>query len=199
VNPDEAVALGATILAASIKGYTESIDMVDILPLSVGIEVVPEEEDGDWLMDTLIPKNSKLPARFEKEFTTTMNNAQWIKFAILQGEDPIADNNVTLGKIKLGVPELLPAGEPKILVTFDVDKNGVLAVTAKAGDGAQEEVSVEVRRATMSEKDLDQLARMEAKSAYEDLVSELTETLNDDTKAEKMDENEKVTLEELVN
>ena len=180
-------------------GYTESIDMVDILPLSLGIEVVPDEEDGDWLMDTIIPKNSKLPAKFEKVFTTTMNNAAWIKFAILQGEDPIADKNVTLGKIKLEVPHLLPAGEPQILVTFAVDESGVLAVTAKAGDGAQEEVSVEVRRGTISEADLGQLARMEAKSAYEDLVSELTETLNDDGKAEKMDENEKAMLEELVN
>jgi len=203
VNPDEAVALGATILAASIMGYTESIDMVDILPLSLGIEVVPEDEDGDsdgdWLMATLIPKNSKLPAKFEKVFTTTMNNAAWIKFAILQGEDPIADKNVTLGKIKLQVPHLLPAGEPQIVVTFDVDRNGVLAVTAKVGDGAQEEVSVEVRRGTISEKDLDQLARMEAKSAYEDLVSELMDTLNDDDKSEKLDENEKATLEEMVN
>jgi molecular chaperone DnaK len=125
INPDEVVAIGAAVQAGILQGEVKEILLLDVTPLSLGIET--------WGgVDTiLIPKNTTIPTGKTQTFSTAADNQTSVEIHVLQGERPMAADNKTLGKFMLdGIPPA-PRGIPQIEVTFDIDANGILNVTAK--------------------------------------------------------------------
>ena len=124
VNPDEVVALGAAIQADVLAGNQRDILLIDITPLSLGIETV------GGLMDTIIPRNSKIPSKAGREYTTSVDGQKNLKVAIFQGERDLVQHNRKLGEFILrGIPPM-PAGLPKIEISFYLDADGILRVKA---------------------------------------------------------------------
>jgi molecular chaperone HscA len=125
INPDEVVALGAAIEADVLAGNRSDVLLLDVTPLSLGIET------AGGLMDVLIPRNSKIPARVGREYTTSIDGQVNMKIAVFQGEREMVAENRKLGEFILkGIPAM-PAGFPKIEVSFAIDANGMLQVRAK--------------------------------------------------------------------
>ncbi len=125
INPDEVVALGAAIEADVLAGNRKDVLLLDVTPLSLGIET------AGGLMDVLIPRNSKIPARVGREYTTSIDGQVNMKIAVFQGEREMVAENRKLGEFILkGIPAM-PAGFPKIEVSFAIDANGMLQVRAK--------------------------------------------------------------------
>lgn len=125
VNPDEVVALGAAIQAGVLGGEVQDVLLLDVTPLSLGLETMGA------VMTTLIPRNTTIPTRKMEIFSTAEDNQTAVDIHVLQGERPMAHDNKTLGKFRLdGIPPA-PRGVPQIEVTFDIDANGILDVTAK--------------------------------------------------------------------
>ena len=125
INPDEVVALGAAIEADVLAGNRKDVLLLDVTPLSLGIET------AGGLMDVLIPRNSKIPARVGREYTTSIDGQVNMKIAVFQGEREMVAENRKLGEFVLkGIPAM-PAGFPKIEVSFAIDANGMLQVRAK--------------------------------------------------------------------
>ena len=125
VNPDEVVAVGAAIQAAVLTGKTKDIVLLDVVPLSLGVETL------GGVMTVLIPRNTTIPTRKSEIFTTAADGQTTVEIHVLQGERPLAKDNRSLGKFYLtGIPPA-PRGVPQIEVTFDIDTNGILHVTAK--------------------------------------------------------------------
>jgi molecular chaperone DnaK len=125
INPDEVVALGAAIQAGIFQGDIQDITLVDVIPLSLGIETM------GGVATKLIEKNTHIPTKREQIFSTASDNQTSVEIHITQGERPMASDNKSLGRFILdGVPPA-PRGVPQVEVVFDVDSNGVLSVTAK--------------------------------------------------------------------
>ncbi len=125
VNPDEVVALGAAVQAGVLSGDVQDIVLVDVTPLSLGIET------RGGVMTVLIPRNTTIPTRKSEIFTTAADNQSSVEVHVLQGERAMAKDNRTLGKFSLqGIPPA-PQGVPQIEVTFDIDANGIVNVSAK--------------------------------------------------------------------
>ncbi|MCX6176338.1 MAG: Fe-S protein assembly chaperone HscA [Bacteroidetes bacterium] len=125
INPDEVVALGAAIEADVLAGNRSDVLLLDVTPLSLGIET------AGGLMDVLIPRNSKIPARVGREYTTSIDGQVNMKIAVFQGQREMVAENRKLGEFVLkGIPAM-PAGFPKIEVSFAIDANGMLQVRAK--------------------------------------------------------------------
>src|ERR687884_849107 len=125
VNPDEVVAIGAAIQAGVLAGEIKDLLLLDVTPLSLGIETL------GGVMTTLIPRNTTIPTRKSEMFSTAAGNQTSVEVHVLQGERPMARDNRTLGRFHLtGLPPA-PRGVPQIEVTFDIDANGILNVTAK--------------------------------------------------------------------
>lgn len=125
INPDEVVALGAAIEADVLAGNRSDVLLLDVTPLSLGIET------AGGLMDVLIPRNSKIPARVGREYTTSIDGQVNMKIAVFQGEREMVSENRKLGEFVLkGIPAM-PAGFPKIEISFAIDANGMLQVRAK--------------------------------------------------------------------
>ena len=125
INPDEVVALGAAIEADVLAGNRKDVLLLDVTPLSLGIET------AGGLMDVLIPRNSKIPVRVGREYTTSIDGQVNMKIAVFQGEREMVAENRKLGEFILkGIPAM-PAGFPKIEVSFAIDANGMLQVRAK--------------------------------------------------------------------
>lgn len=125
INPDEVVALGAAIEADVLAGNRKDVLLLDVTPLSLGLET------AGGLMDVLIPRNSKIPARVGREYTTSIDGQVNMKIAVFQGEREMVSENRKLGEFILkGIPAM-PAGFPKIEVSFAIDANGMLQVRAK--------------------------------------------------------------------
>ena len=137
VNPDEAVAMGAAIQAGIIKGLVEDVLLLDVIPLSLGIET------KGGIFTKLIEKNRTIPTSYTEVFTTAQDYQPLVNIHVLQGERPMAQDNKSLARFELvGIP---PArrGVPKIEVTFDVDANGILSVSARdLGTGNEQKVRV---------------------------------------------------------
>jgi molecular chaperone DnaK len=124
VNPDEVVAIGAAVQAGVLSGDVKDMVLLDVTPLSLGVETL------GGVMTTLIPRNTTIPARREETFSTAEDNQSKVEIHVLQGERANAGDNRTLGRFHLEGIMPAPRGVPKIKVTFDIDANGILSVTA---------------------------------------------------------------------
>ena len=138
VNPDEVVAVGAAIQGAVLSGEVHDILLLDVTPLSLGIETLGS------VSTTLIPKNTTIPTNKKEVFSTAADNQTAVDIHVLQGERPMAQDNRTLGRFQLtGIPSA-PRGVPQVEVSFDIDANGILNVHAKdLGTGTEQSISIQ--------------------------------------------------------
>lgn len=137
VNPDEAVAVGAAIQAGVLKGDVKDVLLLDVTPLSLGIET------QGAIMTKLIEKNTTIPTRKSQIFSTAADNQTAVTVHVLQGEREMAVDNKTLGRFELSGIPLAPRGVPQIEVTFDIDANGIVHVSAKdLGTGREQQVRI---------------------------------------------------------
>jgi molecular chaperone DnaK len=137
VNPDEVVAIGAAIQAGVLAGEVKDLLLLDVTPLSLGIETL------GGVMTTLIPRNTTIPTRKSETFSTAADSQTSVEVHVLQGERPLARDNRTLGRFQLvGIPPA-PRGVPQIEVTFDIDANGMVNVSAKdLGTGKEQKITI---------------------------------------------------------
>ncbi len=162
INPDEAVALGAAIQAGVLTGEVKDILLLDVTPLSLGIETL------GGVMTVLIPRNTTIPTRKTEIFTTAADNQTTVEIHVLQGERPLAKDNRTLARFHLdGIPPA-PRGVPKIEVTFDIDANGILHVSAKdLATGREQKVTV-TASSGLTEEEIERMIREAEAHAEED-------------------------------
>ena len=137
VNPDEVVAVGAAIQAGVLAGEVKDLLLLDVTPLSLGIETL------GGVMTTLIPRNTTIPTRKSETFSTAADSQTSVEVHVLQGERPLARDNRTLGRFQLvGIPPA-PRGVPQVEVTFDIDANGIVNVSAKdMGTGKEQKITI---------------------------------------------------------
>ena len=137
VNPDEVVALGAAVQAGVLKGEVSDVLLLDVTPLSLGVET------RGGVMTKIIERNTTIPARRSEVFTTAEDNQPAVDVVVLQGERELARDNRVLGRFKLENIRPAPRGEPQIEVAFDIDANGILNVTARDKDtGAEQGITI---------------------------------------------------------
>ncbi|GBC97728.1 Chaperone protein dnaK2 [bacterium HR17] len=174
VNPDEVVAVGAAIQAAVLTGKTKDIVLLDVTPLSLGVETL------GGVMTVLIPRNTTIPTRKSEIFTTAVDGQTTVEIHVLQGERPLAKDNRSLGKFYLtGIPPA-PRGVPQIEVTFDIDSNGILHVTAKDLATGREQSIVIKDSTNLPREEIDRMVREAEMFAEQDRkMRELAETRNE--------------------
>jgi molecular chaperone DnaK len=162
VNPDEVVAVGAAIQAGVLAGEVKDLLLLDVTPLSLGIETL------GGVMTTLIPRNTTIPTRKSETFSTAADNQTSVEVHVLQGERPLARDNRTLGKFHLiGLPPA-PRGMPQIEVTFDIDANGIVNVQAKdLGTGKEQKITI-TSTSGLSKDEVDKMMREAEAHADED-------------------------------
>ncbi|WP_416839774.1 molecular chaperone DnaK [Haloferax sp. DFSO52] len=162
VNPDEAVALGAAIQGGVLGGEVDDIVLLDVTPLSLGIEV------KGGLFERLIEKNTTIPTEESKIFTTAADNQTTVQVRVFQGEREMAADNELLGEFTLsGIPPA-PAGTPQIEVSFNIDENGIVNVSAEdKGSGNAESITIE-GGAGLSDDEIDRMQREAEQHAEED-------------------------------
>ncbi|SHH58237.1 molecular chaperone DnaK [Thermosipho atlanticus] len=210
VNPDEAVAMGAAIQAAILAGEEgaqgKDIVLVDVTPLTLGIEV------KGGLFEPIIPRNSTIPIKKSKVFTTAEDGQTEVEVRIFQGERPIAADNILLGSFRLvGIPPA-PRGVPQIEVTFDIDSDGIVHVSAKDLGTGKEQSMVVSGRHQLSEDEINKIIEdakkfeeqdkrrkeeVELKNKADDLAYFIEKSLKE--YGDKIPENEKNKLQTLIN
>jgi molecular chaperone DnaK len=153
VNPDEVVAVGAAIQGGVLTGAVKDMLLLDVTPLSIGIETL------GGVMTTLIPRNTTIPARKSEVFSTATDSQTSVEVHVLQGERPMARDNRTLGRFHLvGLPPA-PRGVPQIEVSFDIDANGIVNVSAKdRGTGKEQRITI-TGSSGLSKEDVDRMVR----------------------------------------
>jgi len=205
VNPDEAVSLGAAIQAGVLSGDVEDILLLDVTPMSLGIETM------GGIFTKLIDANTTIPTGKEQTFSTAVDNQDAVDIHVLTGERTMAKDNKTLGQFKLTDIPPAPRGIPQITVKFDIDANGILSVTATdKGTGKEQKITIQ-GASTLSDDEIERM-KNEAK-AHEDADNKLKEEIDKLNKAdslifqtekqikdfgEKLNDEDKSKLEEAV-
>ncbi len=162
VNPDEVVAVGAAIQAGVLAGEVHDLLLLDVTPLSLGVETLGS------VTDVVIPRNTTIPARKSKVYSTADDNQTQVEIHVLQGERPMAHDNRTLGRFHLvGIPPA-PRGIPQVEVTFDIDANGILHVSAKdLGTGKEQKIQI-TASSGINESEIQKMVREAEQNADED-------------------------------
>jgi molecular chaperone DnaK len=153
VNPDEVVAVGAAIQGGVLAGEVKDILLLDVTPLSLGVETL------GGVMTRMIPRNTTIPTKKSETYSTAVDGQTNVEIHVLQGEREMASDNKSLGTFRLdGIPPA-PRGVPQIEVTFDIDANGILSVTAKdKGSGKEQSISI-TGASTLSENEVEKMVK----------------------------------------
>ena len=205
VNPDEVVAMGAAIQGGVLTGDVNDIVLLDVTPLSLGIETL------GGVCTVLIPRNTTIPTSKSQIFSTAADNQPAVDIHILQGERPMAADNKTLGNFQLTNIPAAPRGVPQIEVTFDIDANGIVNVKAK-DLGTNKEQSITITSSTnLSDDEIDKMVKeAEANKAADEKRKEEADTKNEAEQlifmteksikdlGDKVDEKDKEEAEDLI-
>ena len=205
VNPDEVVAIGAAVQAGVLAGEVKDVLLLDVTPLSLGIETM------GGVMTKLIERNTTIPTRKEEVFSTAADGQNSVHVKVCQGEREIASHNKQLGDFELSGIPAAPRGVPKIKVTFDIDANGILSVSAKdEGTGKEQKITVtgssslnksDIERmvkeaAAHSEEDKQQREKIEKRNSADSLIYNVEKTISD--MGDKITEEEKDEVKQKV-
>jgi molecular chaperone DnaK len=205
VNPDEVVAIGAAVQGGILGGEVKDVVLLDVTPLSLGIETM------GGVMTKLIERNTTIPTRKEEVFSTAADSQTSVHVKVCQGEREIAAHNKQLGDFELSGLPPAPRGVPKIKVTFDIDANGILSVSAKdEGTGKEQKITVTgssnldksdvermVKEAAMyAEEDKKQREKVEKRNSADSLIYNVEKSMKD--LEDKVEESEKTEIEEKI-
>ena len=162
VNPDECVAVGAAIQAGVLAGEVKDVLLLDVTPLSLGIETL------GGIFTKIIDRNTTIPTSRKQVFSTATDNQPSVDIHVLQGEREMAADNKTLGRFELGGIPAAPRGVPKIEVSFDIDANGIVNVSAKdLGTGKEQKITI-TSSGTLSKDEVDRMVKEAASNAEKD-------------------------------
>merc|ERR1719163_2027924 len=190
VNPDEVVAVGAAVQAGVLAGEVKDIVLLDVTPLSLGVETL------GGVSTVLIPRNTTIPTKKTEVFSTAADSQPSVEIVVLQGERQFAKDNKTLGTFRLdGVPPA-PRGVPQIEVTFDIDANGILNVSAKdRGTGKEQTITI-TGASTLDKSDVERMVKdAEKNKADDEKRKDVVETKNNAEKNKADDEKRKDVVE----
>jgi molecular chaperone DnaK len=173
INPDEAVAIGAAVQAGVLQGDVKDVLLLDVTPLSLGIETL------GGVLTKLIEKNTTIPTRKEQIFSTAEDNQPAVTIKVYQGERPMAADNKSLGQFELSGIAPAPRGLPQIQVAFDIDSNGIVTVSAKdMATGKAQQISIK-SNGGLTDEEIAQMVRAAEENAEQDRKrKELAEVRN---------------------